>query len=179
MKSVVDDEANSTLFERIFDIDQIKNTISRIDNMSAAGRDGISKVIWKFCPTITSVLVKRIIKSMLNHSKMPDSWRKTKSVLIFKKGDPSSVGNWRPIALTPTLYRIVMCHISDCVLRLDSDIKLLSTQQKGFKKGVNGSTEHILTLNELIADATRQSKEINLLTINFADAFGSVSHTHI
>jgi hypothetical protein len=37
---------------------------------------------------------------------IPDAWRRSRTVPIFKKGDPSDFSNFRPISLLSTLYKI-------------------------------------------------------------------------
>ena len=163
----------------LLDENKIKNVICSKSNMAATGIDGISNAIWKMDVSITAKLVKALITSMLHYGRIPSSWRKSRTIMLYKKGDPKEVKSWRPIALTPTLYRIVLGQISNTFLELNQLAPFINTNQKGFKKSVNGAAEHIATINELIADANRKNKDIQILALDFANAFGTVSHKQI
>uniref|UniRef100_A0A7I4YHC4 Ovule protein n=1 Tax=Haemonchus contortus TaxID=6289 RepID=A0A7I4YHC4_HAECO len=36
----------------------------------------------------------------------PDAWRKSKTILLFKKGDKEDLDNYRPITLLPVIYKV-------------------------------------------------------------------------
>ena len=175
----VDEESQQWMLRKLTDIESIENVIRSKANMSAAGPDAISNVVWKANVSVTCKLVSRLMKAMLSSGKAPSAWKRSRTVMLFKKGDRNDVKSWRPISLTPTLYRIVMGHVSNVVQELNTRCPFLSHVQKGFISNVNGCSEHIGVLNELIAHATRNKRDINILTLDFANAFGSVDHQQI
>ena len=179
LEKLIDEDSQQWLLEKLSDIESIEKVIQSKANMSAAGCDGISNVVWKSNVAITSKLVSRLIKAMLASGKTPSAWKRSKTIMLFKKGNNNDVKSWRPISLTPTLYRIVMGQITNVIQDLNKRCPFLCHAQKGFISNVNGCSEHIGVLNELIADATRNKKSINILTLDFANAFGSVDHRQI
>jgi hypothetical protein len=54
--------------------------------------------------------------------------------------------------------------------------KMVKERQKGFKKNIEGCTEHAATINFLMADAIARRRNIYIATLDCRDAFGSVSH---
>ena len=72
-----------------------------------------------------------------------------------------------------------MNHIANVFQIMNTKFNFISKYQKGFKSSVNGAAEHITCVNELMAHATRNNKNIEILTIDFKDAFGSISHKQI
>lgn len=72
-----------------------------------------------------------------------------------------------------------MSHVANVVQELNTHNRIFSCVQKGFISRINGCSEHIAVLNELVADATRHNNDINVLTLDFANAFGSVDHRQI
>ena len=175
----INDDTQDWFLQRLYDVDAIKKVISRKSNMSAAGPDAISNVVWKSDVDTSSKLISRLLKAMMTIGRIPDAWRRSKTVVIYKKGASDDVKSWRPISLTPTLYRIVLGHVANVVQELNAKCSFFCTAQKGFIHNVNGASEHINVLNELISDATRNRKDINILTLDFANAFGSIDHRHI
>ena len=175
----VDEESQRWMLEKLTDTELIERVIRSKSNMSAAGPDAISNVVWKSNAAITSKLISRLIKAMLATGKTPSAWKRSRTIMLFKKGADDDVKSWRPISLTPTLYRIVMGHVANVVQTLNSRSHIFCHAQKGFTANVNGCSEHIGVLNELISHATRHKNDINILTLDFANAFGSVDHRQI
>lgn len=99
-----------------------------------------------------------------------------KTVMLFKKGDPDDAHSWRPITITPTIYRMLMCHISRSLQTLNSKHRFISPSQKGFMRIPAGAAEHATVVDEMIHDAARNQKSLYITTIDFSDAFGSVPH---
>ena len=172
----LDEDDRKTFEDLIFNDDLILQAVNNKSNLSASGIDGISYAIWKLVPKHSVELIKVLLKSFLNNKKMPSSWKISRTVMLYKKGDDRNPKSWRPIALTSSLYRVIMSHFAKCFQILNSRKAFISNCQKGFKFSVNGTAEHVATINELISDACNRKIDIQIMTIDFADAFGSVSH---
>jgi hypothetical protein len=54
--------------------------------------------------------------------------------------------------------------------------QIVHPAQKGFKKNIEGCSEHAATLNFLIAHSIANKKSIYISTLDCRDAFGSVPH---
>lgn len=167
------------LMEKLYDIDALTKVINSRENMSAVGRDGISNVVWKTDPLISAKLTSALLVSMFKYSRVPSSWKSSRTVMIFKKGDPTCPSSWCPISISSTLYRIAMCHLSNLFQETNSSSPFLSRTQKGFLRTVNGVVEHFSILNEIIADSSRSGSSLNILTIDLQNAFVSISHQQI
>ena len=116
---------------------------------------------------------------MKKWGRFPRNWSKSKGVLLFKKGDPNSIQNWRPICLTSCAYRIITAHIANAVQELNSRAPFITQAQKGFIQSTRGCIEHTLKVQELLCHAQRTDQDLYFLTIDFRDAFGSVPHKAI
>ena len=176
LEKVLTEEHNEALRDYLLDPEAILNTINSRSNLTATGCDAIGNAIWKIGGKWIAVMVMLIIRTMLRTEKFPDILKTAKTVMLYKKGDPSSPRSWRPITITSTLYRIIMCHISRSLQLLNEAQRFIAINQKGFMKIPSGAAEHSLSLNELICDANRKNKSIIIVTIDFRDAFGSVTH---
>jgi hypothetical protein len=73
------------------------------------GLDGISFEIYKYlfqsCAAFSKLLVQVMQDALLGI--FPPSWRKTRMVLLFKKGDPELLKNWRPLSLIDSDAKLV------------------------------------------------------------------------
>ena len=72
-----------------------------------------------------------------------------------------------------------MDHAANVVQEMNTRNPIFSCTQKGFVENVNGCAEHISVLNKLISHAIRNKKGINVVTLDFENAFGSVYHRQI
>ena len=56
-----------------------------------------------------------IFNNILKTKQIPDSWHEAKIVILFKKGDPKDIENYRPISLLSHSYKILQ---GSCKLEL-------------------------------------------------------------
>ena len=176
LDQVLHSQDNDALEDFLLNDKAIQSAINSRSNLSAVGCDGICNAVWKMGGEITRDIVKHTIRMLLKCGKFPDNLKICKTVMIYKKGDPSATRSWRPITITSTLYRIIMCHISRSLQCLNDMNRFINSQQKGFLKIPAGAAEHIFTADEMIHHAARHRKNLYIVTIDFKDAFGSVPH---
>ena len=156
----------------------ISIALSQLNNDSAPGSDGLSvpfyKVFWKKLqePLLDS------FRSSLDKGELSVSQRRGVITLLHKgiDLDRNDLGNWRPITLLNTDYKIFSKVIA---LRLQSTLDtLINFNQKGFIKGRN-----ISDLIRLIDDSlliTRKHKiPGKMVSVDFRKAFDSVSKMSI
>ena len=63
-----------------------------------------------------------------------DSFKKSKIIPVFKKGDQSLLINYRPISLLHTISKVFERIILDQMYHYFNSKKLLAEQQYGFRK---------------------------------------------
>ena len=155
---------------------RIKEIISSRNHLSAHGKDGISNAIFRLAKKQSAKLFALLFKAILITKHIPLSWRRTKTIMLYKKNDPSKPENWRPIGLTSTMYRIFTATLSGYILSENKLNNVFHNAQKGFIGGTNGANEHINTLNELIYFTRRNNEKAIMITIDLTNAFGNVPH---
>ena len=176
LSQIINDDDNETFNKLLLDEKAIQSAIGSRSNLSAVGCDGICNGVWKICKDVTSRIIKTTIQLMLSSGKFPSNLKACKTVMLYKKGDPNLTRSWRPITITSTLYRMLMCHISRSMQTLNSQRRFICEQQKGFMKIPAGAAEHLVNADEMIHHAVRHKRNIYIVTIDFKDAFGSVPH---
>ena len=92
-------------FKCITDND-IRLAIDKLENKSSSGRDGISNKLLKVLKFELSKSLTLIINQMITTGVFLDSFKKSKIIPLFKKGDSSLLSNYRPIFLLPTISDI-------------------------------------------------------------------------
>ncbi|XGW27716.1 hypothetical protein V3C99_007927, partial [Haemonchus contortus] len=82
--------------------------------------------------TIIKQLTKRFNK-YLDAQRIPDQWKKSNTVLLFKKGERDQMKNYRPIALLSQPYKLFTKIILN---RLERQLdEYQPVEQAGFRKG--------------------------------------------
>jgi hypothetical protein len=111
-----------------------------------------------------------------NRNKVPSYWKLSKISLLFKKGDKQLPENYRPISITPILYRL----FSKVLLkRIRTKLEAAqSKDQAGFRPGF-GCLDHIFALTSLVEKSNEFGKPMRIAAIDFKKAFDSVSQAAI
>ena len=139
----------------------------------AQGMDGITSDIRKLGGLIVLTYLINIFNNILKTKQIPDSWHEAKIIIVFKKGDPKDIKNYRPISLLSHSYKI-FTRLSQSRIERTLD-ENQPREQAGFRKDYS-TIDHLQTLNQ----TTEKSNEYKLpLCIGFIDyekAFNTVEH---
>jgi hypothetical protein len=100
---VIDSSTAASLLNA-FEYDDIDTSTKRCPFASSPGKDGLPYELLLALYQLDCVqpLVQRIYNDALQKGVFPSSWSSTCTVLLPKKGDLSSLRNWRPISLINT-----------------------------------------------------------------------------
>ena len=158
----------------------IKAVLKKCSSSSTPGVDGISYAILKRLPSCHHFLATLFSKILLESNEAPPVWCSGKIILVYKKGDNSDPGNFRPIALTSTIGKLFHKFLAYRLERfcLTNDI-IDSSIQKGFLKGINGTMEHIFSVTSIIEHAKSNGLPVSISFLDLRNAFGSVAHNLI
>ena len=171
---VFDDEFNNSFVEFLTDKKKIAEIVRNKNFLSAHGLDGLSNCLFRSCPEQSSKFLSLLFAAIMKTKHIPQSWLTSKTVMLYKKGDPDVPKNWRPIGITSTMYRIFMTAFAKTLQRKS----MFNSAQKGFIPGAS-LTEHIAVANEIMNEAVRKNGAIFETTIDLVNAFGSVPHALI
>ncbi|KAK3916754.1 hypothetical protein KUF71_025853, partial [Frankliniella fusca] len=155
---------------------EVERVLRRCPN-TAPGPDGVSYATWRRRDAGGHVLA-RIFELCLKYGQFPEAWKRSNTILIFKKGDPTDLSNWRPIALSDCAGKVLCSILADRLGKWAARTSLLSWEQKGFTQA-EGCLEHNFVLQECIEDAGQRGSEICVAWLDLANAFGSVPHLSV
>ncbi|KAG1447912.1 hypothetical protein G6F55_010897 [Rhizopus delemar] len=128
------DESDANFLMSPFGIDEIVAQGSRAPKSSSPDSDGLSYAFLNLLfqqPQYTELIV-RVFNDVLSKSLFPPSWLETSVCLLSKKGNLTSLKNWRPITLINCDAKIFTRLLNT---RLASIISpLISPNQSGFMK---------------------------------------------
>jgi hypothetical protein len=172
-------EGSEEMDEYMVEEKYIRDLINSRDDLSACGVDGVSYQLFKAAKQGSVEFMKYIIKASIRCGREMMSWKKARTILLHKKWVREMIRNWRPVSITNWADRILTCLLARAFQDINARYGGFTDPQKGFIKKTNGCSEHGIMLNELFLDARRRHKGLVMTTIDFANAFGSVSHEPI
>ena len=155
--------------------EEFENAFKSLQRNKACGIDNInSNIIIDVYDEIKQPLFQ-VFRTSIDNGIFPDSLKIAKVSPIFKSGDSSLLGNYRPISVLPVFSKILERILYNRLNSFFKENNLFFSKQFGFKK--NTSTEHaILQLTNEITKAFAK-KELTLgVFIDLSKAFDTVNH---
>ena len=140
------------------------------------GPDGITNEALKLgLPTLLPYMTE-LFNLIFKTGSIPKQWCTSDIILLYKKGDPLGVTNYRPISLLPCLYKLFMTILTK---RITRPIEVSQpVEQAGFRSGFS-TTDHIHTLELIIEKYQEYNRPLYIAFIDYSKAFDSISHKSI
>ncbi|EPB78373.1 hypothetical protein ANCCEY_02522 [Ancylostoma ceylanicum] len=85
---------------------EVRHAIKSVKNRTAPGPDRIRPEHLRNLPTTLVNTLARLFTRYLLGCKVPSQWKTSRTVLLYKKGDPQDIGNYRPICLLSVVYKL-------------------------------------------------------------------------
>ena len=156
-------------------VDEISKQINKTSK-SAAGPDLIPVSLYKELNTAAKVKIANFYNDLLNNRSTSDDiyqFNNTRLILIYKKGDSTNLGNYRPISITNLDYRILTGIILSR-LNEEGTLNELIDSTNTYKKGVN-FISNIVNLDLTLVKKIKRY----VLSIDFQKAFDSIFHSYL
>jgi hypothetical protein len=145
----------------------------------AVGPDEIYSRMLKLCARVISPVLTRIFNISISGGTLPLCWKTANVVPVYKKGSRCDLKNYRPIAFTSIIVKmlesIVADHIRDHLLSNG----LLYSDQHGFSPGkscTSALNEAICEWNRILDHRSSPTPRIDLVSVDYSRAFDSISH---
>ena len=116
-----------------------------------------------------------MINQSITRGFFPNELKIAKVIPIYKKGDRSDPGNYRPISILPTLSKIYERHVASQIHNYLSAFELLHVEQSGFRQFHSCQT----ALTKLVDTWLEEMDNGNITGVSFLDfskAFDLVNH---
>ena len=105
---------------------------------------------------------------------MPNVWHKARVAAIFKKGDVSDCGNYRPISLLPIGYKLFAMILLQRLMDAGAEARIWETKF-GFCSN-RGTLDAIFLARRMIEEANSlKERKLIMLALDWAKAFDSIS----
>lgn len=151
--------------------EEIEKIVRKMKKKKAAGIDGIPMLAWKYGGRTIRKGLLDILRVIWKSGRIPEEWKTSVIVPLFKKGDQEKMENYRGISLLCTAYKIYAELLRQ---RLEEEIErkeLLPESQRGFRKG-RGVLDNVFLLSHMVQ---REKKDkVYALFVDLRAAFDKV-----
>ena len=154
---------------------EIQNVIYSLDTKKSCGYDNLSaKFIQLLCPIIINPLCQ-IFNRCFENGEYLDLLKIAKVIPIYKKGEKSDVGNYRPISVLSVLNKIFEKLIYKRLYNFFDKYKLIYEYQFGFRGG-HSTTQALIEILDKIRDSMEKGKIVCGIFADLSKAFDTVDH---
>jgi len=156
--------------------EEVTKIVKELKTNTSSGYDGVE---YGFLKRNLRRLIKaltEIFNICWKNRKIPADWKHATITLLPKRGDNSTdPGDWRPISLLTSFYKIYMKLIQSRLSPWIESTNRLSSRQKGSVPR-NGLQEHVFCLKTTIDNFKHTSAKLFTTFVDIKDAYGSVDH---
>jgi hypothetical protein len=155
--------------------DTFDKTIHSLGTGKAPGPDGIPNEIIKFLPPATRSALFSLLSLLAHTSYTPLEWCHSTTCLLHKKGDPTLLDNYSPIALMNILLKLWIALIKDARSKYADTHGILSDQHDGFlrHRSFHDALSSIIMMME---DANLYHKDFYVMYADLKGAFNAADH---
>ena len=154
----------------------IKLDITCIASAKAPGPDGLGSEFFKTFNNELSPLLAEVYNQCIVQGTLPSTMTNATIHLLFKKGDPKNLANWRPISLLNVDYKILAKIINERMKYGLPD--LLNSDQKGFVP-TRRLEDAVLKVQHLIRYCQSKNIPAYLMFLDQEKAFDRVSRDYL
>ena len=128
--------------------EEVLKRLVALNPNKSCGPDGFHPRLLKELATILAGPLTVFFQKTLNEETLPSDWKEAQVTPLFKKGDKSSPGNYRPVSLTSVVCKVMESVVRDRIIYHLAVNHLLSDYQHGFIAGRSCTTNLLSTLND-------------------------------
>jgi len=169
-------EEHKKALGRPIDIQEVKVAIMATGGEKSPGIDGLTYEFYKTFIDNVSPMLATIYNNLPSTNQLPNDFGMSLVTLLFKKGDPKDITNWRPISLQNTDEKILSKVLATRLAIISAQV--LGKEQSGFIPGRETSDVilHSQCVQRLL---TKKKRGGYIAMIDFEKAYDSVDHAFL
>ena len=173
-----DGENDDMLSDIICTKQGVLEVLTQLKTDKSPGIDGLHPKFLYEVRNEISEAITRIFNGSIKSGVVPRDWRDALVTPLFKKGNRSEPGNYRPVSLTCILCKVLEKVLKKRLLEHLMQFKILKDSQHGFMKGRSCLT-NILDFLDDVYDKLDEGKAVDIIYLDFAKAFDKVPHSRL
>ena len=156
-------------------VEAVEDILQSLKTNKAAGPDGVENRIMKECSEELAPTLTKLFRDSIDKGEVPSQWKEAHIVPIHKGGSKAVMGNYRPVALTSAICKVLEKIICAAMMSFLMRNDLISNQQHGFVRGRSCQTNIMLCL-EKWTGILDEGMSVDVAYFDYAKAFDKVSH---
>lgn len=156
----------------------IQKLLKDLKPHKASGPDSIPARLLKTAADELAPGLAHLFQISVDNGKIPLDWKTALVTPVFKKGNRSDPGNYRPISLTSIACKILEHVIHSCIINHFEHNQILTDCQHGFRKRRSCETQLIMTVDDL-ARGLNEKQQVDAILLDFSKAFDKVPHQRL
>ena len=125
-------------------------TINELSAKRSTGHDSISTELLKRIKAFISSPLCLIVNQSLNTGTFPGKLKMARIIPLYKKGDSTQLGNYRPISLLPSISKVFEKVVYNQLSKYLSTNQLLYGSQRGLRKQHSTETSTLELVDTLL-----------------------------
>jgi hypothetical protein len=169
------DPQPNTIFFHPTDENEISDIVKRFKNGKSAGYDDVSPTIVKRVIPFISYPLAHIFNLSLSTGVFPSALKLAKVIPIFKKDDPHTFSNYRPISLLPCFSKILERLVYNRLDNFLTSFNILHNNQYGFRKQHSTDLALLDIYNKISSSLALNYHTIGIF-LDLSKAFDTINH---
>ena len=153
----------------------VLDKLQSLSERKATGTDDLPAKLLKMAAHSIVEPITHIINLSLVTGIFPCAWKNARISPIYKGGDATDPGNYRPISILPVMSKIIERAVFDQMYPFMNDNEMLYDQQSGFRPKYS-TLSALINITEDWYDAIDKGKFIGLVMLDLKKAFDTVDH---
>ena len=154
---------------------EVKSVLESLQLGKSSGPDGINNRILKELSSPLSRPLSNLFNYSMSKGIFPDIWKEANVSPLFKKDDPSSVSNYRPISLLNTIGKVMEKIVHKHMFNFFLDQHAITSLQSGFVPG-DSTVNQLVDIYNTFCKALDDGKEVRAIFCDVSKAFDRVWH---
>ncbi|XP_078802203.1 uncharacterized protein LOC144991899 [Oryzias latipes] len=151
---------------------QVRRELERLNQRKAAGPDGISPRVLKNCSSQLCGVLQHLYNLSLNLQRIPVLWKTSCLVPVPKKNHPESPSDYRPIALTShvmkVMERLVLSHLRPLVSPFQDPLQFAYQPKVGVEDAL------LYLLQRAYSSLEKPNTTVRIMFFDFSSAFNTI-----
>ena len=168
-----------TVGAQLFLVDITEEDVMRvIDKLKICKSPGPDKIYPRILKEVKEAISKRlcaIFNLSLRTGKVVSEWKLVNVTPLFKKGDKSNPGNYRPISLTSVICKLMESILRDKIVEFLEKNNSIRDSQHGFRNRRSCLTNLLDFLYD-IYEMYEEGRAVDIIYLDFQKAFDKVPH---
>ena len=156
----------------------MESALNNLNPNKSPGPDLIHPKLLKNSSKSLAKPLKILFDNTLLEGNIPSDWKIAEVRPIFKKGDKTQPGNYRPVSLTSVCCKLMETFIKNALYKHLIDNNILSKEQFGFVSGRNTVTQLLVTINDWMQNLD-ENIDVDAAYMDFRKAFDTVPHQRL